>query len=145
MASIDVEKQPLLEAQNTSINGSSSSNNDTTTTTTNATLAELQQNVFKAQREYMKAWSRTTSGKWHKRIMLGVTGILLAFLVFCISVIAIEALTEDDTPYQSGRVPLEIGIMSKCPDARDCLHDMILPAMQNVSHKVDFKMSYIGT
>lgn len=136
MASTDLEKQPLLEAQGTASNTNEPAND--------ATLAELQQNVFKAQREYMKAWSRTTSGKWHKRIMLGVTGLLLTFLLFCISVIAVQAMTEDDAPYSSGRVPLEIGIMSKCPDARDCLHDMILPAMQNVSHKVDFKMSYIG-
>ena len=35
--------------------------------------------------------------------------------------------------------------MSKCPDAKDCLHDMILPTMQNVSDKVDFTLSYIGT
>lgn len=41
-------------------------------------------------------------------------------------------------------VPLEAHIMSKCPDAKDCLHDLILPAMQRVQDKVDFKLSYIG-
>ena len=50
------------------------------------------------------------------------------------------ALTEKKT-----LVPLEAHIMSKCPDAKDCLNDMILPAMQNVSDKVDFTLSYIGT
>jgi hypothetical protein len=35
--------------------------------------------------------------------------------------------------------------MSKCPDARDCLQMMVLPAMANVSDKVDFTLSYIGT
>lgn len=35
--------------------------------------------------------------------------------------------------------------MSKCPDARDCLHDLILPAMQNISHEVEFTLSYIGS
>ncbi|OCK82410.1 hypothetical protein K432DRAFT_324352 [Lepidopterella palustris CBS 459.81] len=35
--------------------------------------------------------------------------------------------------------------MSKCPDARDCLQQLILPTMQNVSDKVDFKLSYIGS
>jgi hypothetical protein len=108
------------------------------------TLGELQQNVYKAQRAYMRAWSRSTSGKWHRRIIFGVTGLLFFFMIFCISIIAVDVWNEDDTPYSSGRVPLEAFIMSKCPDARDCLHDMILPAMQNVSHKVDFKLSYIG-
>lgn len=43
------------------------------------------------------------------------------------------------------RVPLEAHIMSKCPDARDCLHDLVLPAMVNISDYVDFKLSFIGT
>jgi len=47
--------------------------------------------------------------------------------------------------YLPRRVPLEAHIMSKCPDARDCLHDLVLPAMVNVSNYVDFKLSYIGT
>ena len=34
--------------------------------------------------------------------------------------------------------------MSKCPDAKDCLHDLILPTMQKVGDKVDFRLSYIG-
>ncbi|KAJ9669592.1 hypothetical protein H2201_000459 [Coniosporium apollinis] len=42
------------------------------------------------------------------------------------------------------KVPLEAHIMSKCPDARDCLRDLILPTMQNASDKVDFTLSYIG-
>ena len=42
-------------------------------------------------------------------------------------------------------VPLEAHIMSKCPDARDCLRDMVLPTMQRVYGKVNFTLSYIGT
>lgn len=42
-------------------------------------------------------------------------------------------------------VPFEAHIMSKCPDARDCLRTMVLPAMQRVIDKVNFTMSYIGT
>ncbi|KAK4109537.1 hypothetical protein N656DRAFT_800770 [Canariomyces notabilis] len=42
-------------------------------------------------------------------------------------------------------VPLEAHIMSKCPDARDCLRDMVLPAMQKVHDKVNFTLSFIGT
>ena len=42
------------------------------------------------------------------------------------------------------KVPLEAHIMSKCPDARDCLRDLVVPAMERVVDAVDFKLSYIG-
>ncbi|CCE33638.1 uncharacterized protein CPUR_07564 [Claviceps purpurea 20.1] len=41
-------------------------------------------------------------------------------------------------------VPLEAHIISKCPDTRDALRELILPVMQKVSDKVDFKLNYIG-
>jgi hypothetical protein len=41
-------------------------------------------------------------------------------------------------------VPLEAHIMSKCPDAKDCLRDLVLPAMQKVHDKVNFTLSFIG-
>lgn len=132
----DMEKQPLLE------NGARPQPNQEPEH--EPTLRELQQNVSRAQRAYMRAWSRTTSGKWHKRIMFAVTFLLLSFMVFCMALIGWDALTEEDDGWgYPGKVPLEAHIMSKCPDARDCLHDLILPAMQNVSHKVDFRLSYI--
>ena len=129
---IDTEKQPLLEEQREPEREPS--------------LSELQQNVRTAQRAYMRAWSRSTSGKWHKRIMISVTLLLALFVIFCMFVIAEDSLADDDEGwYYFDRVPLEAHIMSKCPDAKDCLHDMILPAMINISEKVDFKLSYIGT
>ncbi|KAF2204658.1 hypothetical protein GQ43DRAFT_428762 [Delitschia confertaspora ATCC 74209] len=45
---------------------------------------------------------------------------------------------------EESKVPLEIHIMSKCPDARDCLQNLVLPTMQKVSDKVDFRLSFIG-
>ncbi|KAK4189295.1 hypothetical protein QBC35DRAFT_514171 [Podospora australis] len=42
-------------------------------------------------------------------------------------------------------VPLEAHIMSKCPDAKDCLRDLVLPTMQKVLDKVNFTLSFIGT
>lgn len=51
------------------------------------------------------------------------------------------AMTATDKPL----VPLEAHIMSKCPDARDCLRMMVLPTMQRVLDKVNFTLSYIGT
>ena len=43
------------------------------------------------------------------------------------------------------RVPLEAHIMSKCPDARDCLRDLVVPAMEQVVDKVNFTLSFIGS
>ena len=45
----------------------------------------------------------------------------------------------------SNIVPLEAHIMSKCPDAKDCLRDLVVPAMEQIADKVDFKLSYIGS
>jgi hypothetical protein len=42
-------------------------------------------------------------------------------------------------------VPLEAHIMSKCPDALDCLRMMVLPTMERMHSKVNFTLSYIGT
>jgi hypothetical protein len=46
---------------------------------------------------------------------------------------------------EANLVPLEAHIMSKCPDARDCLQELVLPTMANVSDKVNFTLSYIGS
>ncbi|RYP05909.1 hypothetical protein DL765_009681 [Monosporascus sp. GIB2] len=46
---------------------------------------------------------------------------------------------------QGERVPLEIHIMSKCPDAQYCLSELVVPTMDQVHDLVDFKISYIGT
>ena len=45
---------------------------------------------------------------------------------------------------QSSLVPLEAHIMSKCPDAKTCLEDLVVPAMEKIVDKVDFRLSYIG-
>ncbi|CRL21509.1 Gamma interferon inducible lysosomal thiol reductase GILT [Penicillium camemberti] len=43
------------------------------------------------------------------------------------------------------KIPLEAHIMSKCPDAQDCLQKLVLPAMERISDKVDFKLSFIAS
>lgn len=45
---------------------------------------------------------------------------------------------------KSQKVAMEAHIMSKCPDAKDCLQQLVVPAMVQVSDKVDFLVSYIG-
>lgn len=42
------------------------------------------------------------------------------------------------------KVALEAHIMSKCPDAKACLQMLVVPAMEQISDKVDFRLSYIG-
>ncbi|KAI1121913.1 hypothetical protein F5Y10DRAFT_271638 [Nemania abortiva] len=51
-----------------------------------------------------------------------------------------------DVPAVAGRelVPLEAHIISKCPDTRDCLRELLLPAMIRVHEKVNFTLTYIG-
>jgi hypothetical protein len=44
----------------------------------------------------------------------------------------------------TNKVPLEAHIMSKCPDAQDCLQQLVVPAMEKISDKVDFQLSFIG-
>jgi len=48
------------------------------------------------------------------------------------------------SPIAEIKVPLEIHIMSKCPDARDCLEQLIAPALEEIESLVDFQMSFIG-
>jgi hypothetical protein len=47
------------------------------------------------------------------------------------------------TPAQT-KIPLEAHIMSKCPDAQACLQKLILPAMEKIYDKVDFRLSFIA-
>jgi hypothetical protein len=48
------------------------------------------------------------------------------------------------TEKNATKVALEAHIMSKCPDAKACLEKLIVPAMVQISDKVDFRLSYIG-
>lgn len=56
-----------------------------------------------------------------------------------------KSSSSTDPATTNNLVPLEAHIMSKCPDARDCLKDLVLPAMIMVNQKVNFTLSYIGT
>ena len=35
--------------------------------------------------------------------------------------------------------------MSKCPDAKACLEELVVPAMEQVVDMVNFRLSYIGS
>lgn len=156
------EKAPLLEAHPELLE----SQPESLEAQPESTLEELQQQVtdakqtwndarqqwIDANRAYHAAWQKTRNGKiatWIGKIAATVLGsiavAMVAMLVGAFVYMAWDQYANGDEEYLPRRVPLEAHIMSKCPDARDCLHDLILPAMQNVSHMVDFKLSYIGT
>lgn len=42
------------------------------------------------------------------------------------------------------KIELEAHGMSRCPDFRDCLRDLVVPTMIQVSDKVNFTLSFIG-
>lgn len=56
-----------------------------------------------------------------------------------------EKVATDPALADSERVPFEAHIMSKCPDARDCIRELVVPTMEKVSDKVDFELSFIAT
>lgn len=45
---------------------------------------------------------------------------------------------------QRHKVALEAHIMSKCPDAQDCLQQLVVPTMEQASDLVDFELSFIA-
>lgn len=54
-----------------------------------------------------------------------------------------DALTDSATA-DPQRIPLEAHIMSKCPDARDCLRELVVPTMERANDKIDFELSFIA-
>ncbi|KAF8470842.1 hypothetical protein BDZ91DRAFT_654382 [Kalaharituber pfeilii] len=52
--------------------------------------------------------------------------------------------TSEDTAGDKNKVPFEVHIMSKCPDAKECMELLVFPALEEVKDIVDFKMSFIG-
>ncbi|KAK5044413.1 hypothetical protein LTR84_011285 [Exophiala bonariae] len=51
-----------------------------------------------------------------------------------------EIIKEMERP----KVELESHGMSRCPDFKDCLRELILPTMEKVNDRVNFTLSYIG-
>ncbi|KAI1823617.1 hypothetical protein F4861DRAFT_539830 [Xylaria intraflava] len=59
---------------------------------------------------------------------------------------AVSNLADQDVSSGSRElVPLEAHVISKCPDTRDCLKELLLPAIIQVHNKVNFTLTYIGT
>lgn len=142
----DIEKSPLLPHDATTETGDCSESH----------LQELGQQVeesrnawIEATKAHAAAFRRTPAGRTVHRVQTIVLTLCGAFFVFVVGAmltgVIYAIMTDDDTSYlPPRRIPLEAHIMSKCPDARDCLRDMVLPTMMEVSREVDFKLSYIG-
>ncbi|KAL1311778.1 hypothetical protein AAFC00_001862 [Neodothiora populina] len=138
-----MEKQPLIEQQQDVVEPTLQ---DLSVRVEEARInaQTAQRDLFAAQRLYQSAWARTPRGRVFKVFFFGLLAVIALLpitSIFCIALMDDDAVEE----YLPRRVPLEAHIMSKCPDARDCLHDLVLPAMVNVSGLVDFKLSYIGS
>ncbi|TDZ28430.1 GILT-like protein 1 [Colletotrichum spinosum] len=93
-------------------------------------------------------------GRVVRKRTLWPLAFLAAYVVYTVwhlaqnpSISAGARLAPQEAPVavESKLVPLEAHIMSKCPDARDCLRDLVLPTMMKAQDKVNFTLSYIGT
>lgn len=58
--------------------------------------------------------------------------------------VQVDQKIKPNKPVSNTRIPLEAHIMSKCPDAQECLQDLVLPAMEQISDKVNFQLSFIA-
>ena len=98
-----------------------------------------------------------TQGRSRRAILLYALATSFAFLILIYAepFVFISNFPQPDPGYpappaslsntnQSNLVPLEAHIMSKCPDAKTCLQDLVVPAMEQIAKKVDFQLSYIG-
>lgn len=111
----------------------------------------------KTRYEIEKAFSYDEGSRSYQRTLLTsllvVVISLAAVIYYLFSVTQVNGMPVplersdklQDVLSKGDKIPLEAHIMSKCPDAKDCLRDLVLPAMQQVSDKVDFTLSYIGT
>jgi hypothetical protein len=83
----------------------------------------------------------TMASRKTRKTRLQMAALVLVFSLFWLArtFTCTDMHNETDT-----KVPVDVHIMSKCPDARDCLQKLVLPAMANVSDKVDFRLSMIG-
>lgn len=100
--------------------------------------------------EQPRAERYTPQRQWIRRIIPAILTLVALFSLFRAAFVCrhhydpAKSFSQVAVDEDSEKVPLEIHVMSKCPDARDCLRDLILPTMVEVSDKVNFTMSFIG-
>ncbi|KAK7418483.1 hypothetical protein QQZ08_011235 [Neonectria magnoliae] len=77
-------------------------------------------------------------------LCLSVVYTFWLFQPFTIQPLHVPSVVGDAFAESADLVPLEAHIISKCPDTRDALRQLILPVMQRVHDRVNFTLSYIG-
>lgn len=88
-----------------------------------------------------------------KRVLPAILTILALFAIFRSTFVSDlhyapngrqGLLHEIEEEVDKPKVELEAHGMSRCPDFRDCLRELILPTMEQVSDRVNFTLSFIG-
>ncbi|KAI9930322.1 hypothetical protein MW887_011074 [Aspergillus wentii] len=83
-----------------------------------------------------------------RHILAAIISLSLAFFLISAKVLddgsTVSAAIDHPHGASANRVPFEAHVMSKCPDARDCLQQLVIPAMEQISDKVDFELSFIA-
>lgn len=111
------------------------------------------------QKKYDASFStRSNTSRLRSRPVVYITAVVFAFFIITYALPiqlssfypqasseTIQTQSTHATSNQTGLVPLEAHVMSKCPDAKTCLEELIVPAMEQVVDKVDFRLSYIGS
>lgn len=101
-------------------------------------------------------WDILTShcrGRTVRRFFIGAWLTLVAYVLLRIYIPSanVDTIPSDAFSYPSSllnvtnKVALEVHIMSKCPDAKDCLKELVVPTMAKIHDKVDFRLSFIGS
>ncbi|KEF55491.1 uncharacterized protein A1O9_08241 [Exophiala aquamarina CBS 119918] len=89
----------------------------------------------------------------YKRVVPAILTILALFTIFRSAFVSDHhydpsgregLLRNIEEEVDEPKVELEAHGMSRCPDFRDCLRELILPTMEQVSHRVNFTLSFIG-
>ena len=101
---------------------------------------------------------RSNISRLRSRPLVYITAVIFAFFIITYALpIQLSSFYPQGSPEilrtqsthaksnQTGLVPLEAHVMSKCPDAKTCLEELVVPAMEQVVNKVDFRLSYIGS
>ncbi|EHK43338.1 hypothetical protein TRIATDRAFT_301200 [Trichoderma atroviride IMI 206040] len=79
-----------------------------------------------------------------RRLLLIAVLLIVSFHLVAVPFMPKDFFQCDHGSTTKALVPFEAHIISKCPDTRHALRNLILPAMQKVHDKVDFQLSYIG-
>lgn len=95
----------------------------------------------------------TSKDYLYKRLVPAIITLLALFTLFRSAFVSNHHYTPNGRPEllpkikeeaDNPKVELEAHGMSRCPDFKDCLRELILPTMEQVSDRVNFTLSFIG-